>query len=248
MAIDSKKIVENIQFLAKNKGIKIGELEKKAGVTVGYLSRFLNSESSVPKLDVIYTIANELGVNIDSLLSDEYISLNETDLYMVSTIYSLVKKTKERKIIWNRQTFNYITSLRISNTSIGYIVDHPLSVARKANGVMKVMLWSYYKSKAIEVFNDIFVCQKGDNTFYLVSYFDSEEFDTNYELYCYNTHNKRRVEDCIIKICNASGQISKESIYVSLKALYEACEAASRTPIIDDNVKEAINILLDEDK
>ena len=51
---DKKRCIENIYTIAKEKNIKIGDLEEKAGVSKGYLSR-INKEdsSSVPGVDLI---------------------------------------------------------------------------------------------------------------------------------------------------------------------------------------------------
>ena len=38
---DKIKLLQNIRFLALQKGVKIGELESEAGVSVGYISRML---------------------------------------------------------------------------------------------------------------------------------------------------------------------------------------------------------------
>lgn len=66
-AIINKKFVENVQWLAKEKGIKLGKLEKNADVSVGYLARHKDEQSIL--LSVALSMAQTLGTDIETIVN-----------------------------------------------------------------------------------------------------------------------------------------------------------------------------------
>ena len=59
----------NVCYLAKQKGLKIGDIEKQCEVSVGYFSRIKKNDSSI-SLDVAYKASQIFDVGIDNLCSD----------------------------------------------------------------------------------------------------------------------------------------------------------------------------------
>lgn len=59
----------NARYICKNKGISIGELEEKVGVSKGYLSR-LESSKKAMSLANLWKIAQILETSIDNLLNE----------------------------------------------------------------------------------------------------------------------------------------------------------------------------------
>lgn len=73
--LDSGKVCLNIKNLALIKGIKIGDLERKAGLSTGYMSRVMNAEhhNTFDKyLNLIVTAANMMQVSFEDLLFKDY--------------------------------------------------------------------------------------------------------------------------------------------------------------------------------
>lgn len=64
---DKKLMIANVKYLVKKQGIKLGELQKAVGVSVGYFSR-LEKSNSMPNLEVVMRTADILGVSMDELL------------------------------------------------------------------------------------------------------------------------------------------------------------------------------------
>lgn len=60
----SLKFIENVKYLAKDSGIRFGDIEKSIGKTIGYLSR----NPSITLNDA-YAISKILNVDLDTLIN-----------------------------------------------------------------------------------------------------------------------------------------------------------------------------------
>lgn len=100
---DKKRCLDNIYFLAKQKGKKIGELEELAGVSTGYLSR-ANKEDSTSKLtiDLIAAIAQALEVSIDKMVNYDLSGLSPNERRVMAFIEKLTKDTEDGAIDWEK--------------------------------------------------------------------------------------------------------------------------------------------------
>lgn len=101
---DRDLYLANINYLAKAKGIKIGDLEQNAHVSVGYLSRLRKEDNrAVPAIDVIASFADTLGVSVDTLINCHLTFATPTELYMLSFLNKLNHDTVTTEIYWDRQ-------------------------------------------------------------------------------------------------------------------------------------------------
>lgn len=85
------RIVSNIQCLCKIKNIKIGELEKRIGVRIGYFSRKKKQHSAVGLYELLET-AEILGVSLDGIINDN------TRVYILNTELEEIEKRKQEII------------------------------------------------------------------------------------------------------------------------------------------------------
>ena len=58
-------MIERIKTLCAEKGININQLEKKCGISIGTISHW---RKSTPRADVLYIVADALGVTMEYLL------------------------------------------------------------------------------------------------------------------------------------------------------------------------------------
>ena len=101
MEFDKTILLKNISYLVKKKGIKIGDLENKIGVSTGYISRISKKNNGVATgVDIIMKIAHELGVVMDVLVSVDLEMLGDNEQYLINLMKSLEVKTDARKIFW----------------------------------------------------------------------------------------------------------------------------------------------------
>lgn len=77
----------NVKYLAKKKGIKIGDIESKLGKPIGYLARKVINKTQLT-IDIVDEMAKMLGVSINDLCSD--IKLKDIEEYVESCGYRLV--------------------------------------------------------------------------------------------------------------------------------------------------------------
>ena len=112
MEINKTAVLNNIYTLAKNKGMKIGELEEAAGISTGYLSKLKSDDSrSVPGVEILLNIALQLGVTLDVLICSDIEALNADERFIMLFINDLLKKTDAGKMGWQKlnenQLYNY---------------------------------------------------------------------------------------------------------------------------------------------
>ena len=67
----SRQLYYNVKLLAKAKGLKMMEVEKAAGLAIGYFSRCNQCRNST-SIDTVYALAKLFNVSIDDLISDTY--------------------------------------------------------------------------------------------------------------------------------------------------------------------------------
>lgn len=96
----------NIRELLKdNSDVKIGQIEKEAGIRLGYMSRLEKGDNTAePSVEFIVTAAKLLNVSIDTLISMDLANLTTTEKYLVSFIEKLKSDTTQEKIYWNVET------------------------------------------------------------------------------------------------------------------------------------------------
>lgn len=116
-------LFENISFLVRERGLKIGELETAAGVSPGYISRASKEGGSTPGIEFISGVANELKVSIDTLLSAHMSELTPTERYIISFLEKLERDTNADKLDWHRESADSLNRMEPDRNSY---VAHPL--------------------------------------------------------------------------------------------------------------------------
>ncbi len=72
-------IAERIRLIRQQKGLSQKELADKSGVNIKSLSRY-ELGSSIPPADALKDISDALGVSADALLSDNNVTVQDTEL------------------------------------------------------------------------------------------------------------------------------------------------------------------------
>ncbi len=112
------------ELLKQNADVKIGQIEKEAGIRLGYMSRLeKEGNTSEPSMEFIVSAAKLLKVSIDTLVSVDLTGLTPTEQYLVNFFDKLKADTLKDKLDWNRETAFDLNNMETDEN--GY-VDHPL--------------------------------------------------------------------------------------------------------------------------
>ena len=121
---DKKRCLANIYYLAKEKNIKIGDLESAAGVSAGYLSRINKEESETnPSVELLIAVAESLSVSLDALINYEFERQTPTEVFLLKFIEKLTYDTVHRDHPWRKEAASYLADLSCDENGN---VDHPL--------------------------------------------------------------------------------------------------------------------------
>lgn len=121
---DKKRCLANIYFLAKEKNIKIGDLETAAGVSTGYLSRINKEDNETnPSVELLIAVASELGVSLDALINYEFDKQTSTEIYLLKFVEKLTQDTLNADYPWEKES--KATFAELENNHNNY-VQHPL--------------------------------------------------------------------------------------------------------------------------
>ena len=125
MGMDKERFLKNIRALAKDKGVRLGDLESSCGVSVGYLARFSQDKNQVlPGTDFLVRAAERLEVSLDFLLSSDYCLASENEKYCSSFISRLIVDTISEKVFWQSDPGCFPSPL-VSDTLLP-LPAHPL--------------------------------------------------------------------------------------------------------------------------
>lgn len=103
MEFDRNRLMNNIATLIKEKNIKIGELENAVDISTGYLSKMTKPENeSMPGIDLIWKLAEKLGVSVDMLVGGDFSKSNDNLLYLVKFLHELKLETDAHGINWSK--------------------------------------------------------------------------------------------------------------------------------------------------
>lgn len=96
----------NIRALLKqNPDIKIGMIEKEAGIRLGYMARLEKPDNTAePSMEFIITAAKMLGVTVDMLINGQIDGLNENERFVLSFLDTLIVDTENGDLSWEKET------------------------------------------------------------------------------------------------------------------------------------------------
>jgi len=132
---DKVKCFANIRALLKDSDVKIGQIEREAGIRLGYTARLEKPDNtSEPTVEFVVTAAKLLGVTVDMLISGKIEGLNENERFVLSFLDTLIKDTLSGDMIWGKETPKELERARRSDGLPNHILmkyverfDHSLS-------------------------------------------------------------------------------------------------------------------------
>ena len=244
---DSNILFENIDYLIKKLDKKIGDVEKEAGVSVGYIARMNKVGGSRPGIDFIINIAKILNVSVDTLCTIEISKLTQTEEYLLNVVTKLYHDTVEGICIWEKESVQTLNN--IGYDSQGNI-EHPLfsdvDIDSDEESVFgprsRVMFVSAAFGEGTEILNDCFhTVMKNGAKLYLMSVrhaVKAEQYDEAIEMWMYLPYGSREF------LCNT---INSEQLQQPLYHLYQGVRENNKHPIISNNARYILDAFMRND-
>lgn len=104
-------LIDNIEYLLKERNKRVGELEAEIGVSAGYISRISKEGGSKPGIDFIAHVAAALNVSIDTLLTVPLTDITPTEKYLISFFEKLIQDTTSDRLDWEKESAKYLNNL-----------------------------------------------------------------------------------------------------------------------------------------
>ena len=114
----------NIRALLKEKPeIKIGMIEKEAGIRLGYMARLEKADNtSEPSMEFITSAAKLLGVTVDMLISGQIAGLNGNERFVLSFLDTLITDTLSGDITWEKESPKELESVAYTDGKPNHIL------------------------------------------------------------------------------------------------------------------------------
>ena len=189
---DKSIMFNNIAFILKRSGRKIGEFENDIGVSPGYISRMNKEEKSKPGIDVIIKAAEILNVSIDTLLLVDIENKTPTEEYLISFLRKLIDDTTDDKLDWNVESADYL-NYKIEVDKNGYC-NHPL-----------FNMESFTESRVNEDHDEVTRIVFKSQAFNVHTWIDGN---------CYNLRLKNDTILYIMKICKSQHHFSEKNVHI----------------------------------
>ena len=247
MNFNREVLVSNLEFLLNSNKIKASTLDAKAKMSVGYTTRLLKKDSqTIPGIDYIMVAAEVLKVSINLMLTVDLKSLNNTDRYKLNVETKLHGDTLNGNLIWNVYSKSDIlnpNSLEFIISPMRPFVSTLFQIKGKTEVVCKSKLASddYVSVCGACIYTRI----SPDNLMVIIPVFIEGTTESGfnyhyrgYELYILLLQDKVRGFDRVLE---------ETAGYSEINSLYNFVIQKYEDSLIDDEVKDVMDIFLKED-
>lgn len=138
---DKYQVFSNIRYhLNKNPNVKIGQIEKAAGIRLGYMARLIKEDNNTePSVKFICKAAQMLGVSVDQLI---YSNIGLDNEYISSFLNKMIASTVNSKLLWEKCNKGKNDCCVSSNT-----VLQPIVIKSKTQNESLVTVNEYCRAK-----------------------------------------------------------------------------------------------------
>ena len=143
---DNSTLSNNIAFLVKKNGMRVGELEDMLGISAGYISRTVKEDSKKKmSVDIVWKIARLFDTDIRTLTESQmWISHSNTEL-LVKFLQRLYQDTKDNFFAWENDG-GLMVVLNERYEKMGLITtDDEETAVYHPNHLNQALKWILYK-------------------------------------------------------------------------------------------------------
>lgn len=183
---DKKTCFENIRvLLKKNPDIKIGQIEKEAGLGVGYMSRLEKENNSAsPNLEFVTTAAKMLGVSVDTLLFEKIEEYSSEDEFLLAFTRKVLSETKNGKAVWMEEgveKFKQIISMKNPSAKLNRLFTFDINFNGDHLGFY-LDLYEFISPETDTQYIELWACNENDDGINRDYFAIAGGLDTNEEL------------------------------------------------------------------
>ena len=109
--LNRERLLENLDHLLSWEMLTQAELESAAGVYIGYISRMKSDPRKLPALDVIWKMAQVLGVSLEWIIEGTARDLDENVLYLRRFLRKLFDRTVAGKLVWKSWPYGQLNRI-----------------------------------------------------------------------------------------------------------------------------------------
>lgn len=248
---NKQRCFENIRTLLKdNSVVKIGQIEKEACVSPGYMSRLEKPENSAePSIEFVATAAKMLRVSIDTLLLADLSSFSPTEKYLVNLIEKLKIDTIEDKLEWIRISPDSLNHIEINeNGQTDNVLFNLETFYERGEEYPELVTRPVFNSKSYG-FNTYIqdACfslkMKNGSTLFLMDISKNS---------CYSNDSDRYAKEIWIHIPGEEPHFlldNKNNYQIAslVDLLFQAVKENSNHPKVNKNIKKVLDAFINED-
>lgn len=222
-SFDTARWRNNVLAVARQKNMKIGDLERAAGVRVGYLSRFAGEDNtSLPNIDVAVAIAAALGVSLDALIGQDLTALSATGMYFLNLIKRLHLDTMLDELTW------HFVATRAELQEVPVSTDNNHRLARSLLAVMGKAV----EEKSQSVKDGCYTIIRGELLVCLARYQEGQDYGYVFSVATLSTKDV---------VTFSYAKASDAAIWKALSALYDEAVSSVECVQIAPKLQSAID-------
>jgi len=223
MKLSRKQILNSILAKAQEYKINKGDLEKKAGMTPGYLAKTFTEESkSNTLLDFIANVAEIFNVSIDALINVPLDKLTQNEKYFLDFLDKVLRDTDFGRIVWEKESAESFKDWTFRE-------NHPLFTHVGSYDNSDYIYNSLFYDN-VEVMGDCYKVDIENNKLYFMCVGSENEF-LFYEFYFLTAEG-------IVKVCNIC---ISSPLWKFVEILYKAAAESSKHIKIEKSLKNIID-------
>ncbi|MCI6360590.1 MAG: helix-turn-helix domain-containing protein [Eubacterium coprostanoligenes] len=244
--LTTKEVYFNLETVIASNKIKIGDVEAKAGISHGYISRVKKSANSYPSVELLDAVSSLSNISIDALLNIPFFSLTNTESYIARFIEKVIRDSQIDMLSWKRKTVDELNKEIATYTYEGDLVCFPiLSIGDSIIGESGYpeAYETYYKSNFAEhencvVVSSVLYCSLNGSVLYIVPVKDPSKTMIGYDLYLETSAGVDNL------CCTSENQENVSGLNITINHLVREAEQNSKRIHLNESVSSAINAFM----
>ena len=251
--VDKETILSNVKRIAKEKNVKIGDIENDSGNSIGYMARLSKANSlALPNTDFIITASKLLNVSLDEILKKPSKPFNSKEQIIDEFSKKIYKLTEEEKINWGKTSKERFqgysgskksTKYPLAEIDVGEYVD---SYGDISTGLIEVYKSSFGESGYVDLEGDIAFASfdESGNKIYIAPVKYRKDNKTPSEKVIYEIYITDKNDKNIKPLCNTENVI--DEIETIVEKLYKEAVMKSTNINVDEDTESILKSFLEE--